>query len=345
MNIVKKRFLPVISTVLICGLLFPGISEAATHTVKSGDTLWGIANRYSTTVAKLQQLNNISGSLIYPGQALRVDGQVAQKPAPTTPKPAEPSKPSGTTYTVKSGDSLWAIANRHKTTVAKLQQLNNISGSLIYPGQKLRVDGQAAQTPAPTPAPAPSNPKPSEPSITTYTVKSGDSLWAIANRHNITVAKLRQLNNISGSLIYPGQKLKVSGQASGNPSRGSSSSIIQTAKRYLGVRYDWGGTSSSGFDCSGLVQVVYSANGIKLPRVADDQAKAGTKIWSMSQLQPGDLVCFSGSGNGYISHIGIYIGNNQIIHASSTSTVRKVVVDSLSGSWFKRTFAHGTRVL
>jgi peptidoglycan endopeptidase LytE len=336
-DFIRKRFLPVLSIALICGLLFPGISEAATYTVKSGDSLWAIANTYNTTVAKLQQLNNISGSLIYPGQALRLDGNAAQNPAPSDPKPSEPS---GTTYKVKSGDSLWAIANRFNTTVAKLQQLNNISGSLIHPGQVLHVSGKAAQNPAP------SDPKPSEPSKpsgTTYTVKSGDSLWAIANRFNTTVAKLQQLNNISGSLIYPGQKLKVSGQVSENPSRGSSSSIIQTAQRYLGVRYTWGGSTSSGFDCSGLVMRVYSENGITLPRVADAQAKAGTKIGSMSQLLPGDLVCFSESGNGYVSHVGIYIGNNQIIHASSSAG--KVVVDSLSGSWFQRTFIHGTRVL
>jgi hypothetical protein len=104
-----------------------------------------------------------------------------------------------------------------------------------------------------------------------------------------------------------------------------------------------GGISSSGFDCSGLVKHVYSIHGINLPRVACDQANAGTKIWSMSQLQVGDIVCFSGKRNGYVDHVGIYIGSNQIIHASSSAG--RVVVSSLSGNWYQQTFVHGVRVL
>jgi len=331
---IRTRFLPALSVVLVCGLLFPGISEAATYTVKSGDTLWAIANRYNTTVAKLQQLNNISGTLIYPGQVLKVSEDSAQNQKPTA---STPSNSSTTTYTVKSGDSLWAIANKFNMTVAQLQQLNNISGTLIYPGQVLKVKGETANNTNP-PATNPSNS-----GTTTYTVKSGDSLWAIANRYGMTVDQLMSLNNLKSTIIYPGQVLKVSGQASGsNPSR-SGSSIVQTASRYLGVRYVYGGTSPSGFDCSGLVQYVYAQHGIKLPRVASDQANAGTKISSMSQLLPGDLVCFSNNNNGYIDHIGIYIGNNQIIHASSSAG--KVVISSLSGSWYQTRFVRGVRVL
>jgi LysM repeat protein len=404
-HFIRKRFLPALSLVLICGLLFPGISEAATYTVKSGDSLWAIANRYNTTVAKLQQLNNISGTLIYPGQVLKVSEGSAENQKPPA---SNPSNPSTSTYTVKSGDSLWAIANKFNMTVAQLQQLNNISGTLIYPGQVLKVKGEPAKNPdPPAKKPDPPAPNPSKPGTTTYTVKSGDSLWAIANKFNMTVAQLQQLNNISGTLIYPGQVLKVkgepaknpdppatkpsnpststytvksgdslwaianrygmtvdqlmslnnlkstiiypgqvlkvSGQASGsNPSR-SGSSIVQTASRYLGVPYVYGGTSPSGFDCSGLVQYVYAQHGINLPRVASDQANAGTKISSMSQLLPGDLVCFSNNMNGYVDHIGIYIGNNQIIHASSSAG--KVVISSLSGSWYQTRFVRGVRVL
>jgi cell wall-associated NlpC family hydrolase len=242
---------------------------------------------------------------------------------------------------VKSGDSLWAIANRYNTTVAQLQRLNNITGSLIHPGQVVSVDGKTAQT---TPA---SNTSTS--SSATYTVKSGDSLWAIAVRYGSTVNKLMSLNNLKGTVIYPGQVLNINGgNTTGTSSRSGSSvtssqRIIQTAYRFLGVPYVWGGMSPSGFDCSGFVKYVFSLNGITLPRVAADQANAGTKIWGMSQLQPGDLVCFSGSRNGYVSHIGIYVGGNQIINASSS--YNRIAVESLSGSWYQQTFVCGVRVL
>lgn len=97
--------------------------------------------------------------------------------------------------------------------------------------------------------------------------------------------------------------------------------IVDTAMQYLGVPYVWGGTSPSGFDCSGLVQYVCRKNGISVSRVAADQRGDGTYV-SRDNLQPGDLVFFSNGS--YIHHVGIYVGNGNMIHAPQTGDVVKI---------------------
>ena len=107
------------------------------------------------------------------------------------------------------------------------------------------------------------------------------------------------------------------------------------AARYLGVPYRWGGASPSGFDCSGLVLYVYAQLGIALPHYTVAQYHRGVAV-SRSQLQPGDLVFFDG-----LSHVGIYIGNNQFIHAPHTGDVVKV--SSITG-WYAQTYVGARRL-
>ncbi|MFF2448497.1 NlpC/P60 family protein [Neobacillus sp. NPDC058068] len=109
------------------------------------------------------------------------------------------------------------------------------------------------------------------------------------------------------------------GVANSTTSNATASAVIAEAKKYLGVPYVWGGTTPSGFDCSGFTSYVYRSVGINLPRVSRDQQNVGTRI-SPSQVQPGDLV-FRGSP---AYHVGIYIGNGQYIHAPQTGDVVKI---------------------
>lgn len=110
--------------------------------------------------------------------------------------------------------------------------------------------------------------------------------------------------------------------------------IVEYALQYEGYPYVWGGTSPSGFDCSGFTTYVYGHFGITLNRVACDQARNGVAV-DTSALQPGDLLCFYSSAD-YIGHVGIYIGNNKFIHASTYTT--GVIISELSGYYNTRGF-------
>ena len=109
---------------------------------------------------------------------------------------------------------------------------------------------------------------------------------------------------------------------SGSTSSTSGAAIVTEASRFLGVPYVWGGSSPSGFDCSGLVQYVFGQLGVSLPRGSVDQSEVGTPVASLAQAQPGDLLFFEPGANGAPpgkpGHVGIYIGNDEMIDAPET---------------------------
>ena len=123
-------------------------------------------------------------------------------------------------------------------------------------------------------------------------------------------------------------------------SNSNTDKLLSFAAKYLGTPYVYGGSSPSGFDCSGFTSYVYrNALGISIPRTSREQSRTFTKISSISNLQPGDLVFF---GNGSVGHVGIYVGNGEFIHSPHTGSVVKY--DSLYGHYSNR-FMWGGRVL
>lgn len=130
-------------------------------------------------------------------------------------------------------------------------------------------------------------------------------------------------------------------------SNSSSSGIVDSAMQHLGTRYVYGGSSSSGFDCSGFTMYMYQQLGYSLPHTATGQWQSGigTKVYSIGELQPGDLVFFndpSRNAGKACSHAGIYIGNGQHIHASSSKS--GVVISDLTSGYYNKYFIGGIHV-
>lgn len=130
--------------------------------------------------------------------------------------------------------------------------------------------------------------------------------FAVADTYNIATASGSR-NNLSRGALHI--------------TSGSNSDVISYANNFVGTPYVWGGTSPSGFDCSGFTQYVYGHFGVGLGRTTYEQINDGTAV-SRSQLQPGDLVLFGSSSNPH--HVGIYVGDGMYIHAPQTGDVVKV---------------------
>ena len=149
-------------------------SKENVYIVKSGDSLYKIAQNYDTTVSEIMQLNNLTSTSLSIGQILQI-------PMTTI---------SSNMYVVKKGDSLYKIAQTYDTTVNELIDLNNLSSTLLSIGQVLKISDDSNAN-------------------NTYIVKKGDSLYKIAQTYNTTVNELIDLNNLSNTLLSIGQVLKL----------------------------------------------------------------------------------------------------------------------------------------
>ncbi len=175
------------------------------YVIQPGDTLSGIASRFRTQVGALQQTNNLTGSRIVAGDSLLIPrayraGEPLPSPSVVLAAANTLPVPAGQ-YTVRSGDSLWRIANRYRMTVDELAQWNNIDvNSVLRPGQQLRLEPDTIASIDVTEA--------TGPQALQYEVRPGDSLARIAREHGVSIEEITRWNRIGqSSLIHPGQEL------------------------------------------------------------------------------------------------------------------------------------------
>lgn len=261
-------------------------SVANYYTVQSGDTLSGIATQFNTSAETLAHLNSIANpNLIYVGQRLLVRQDSTSSTTTTTPsKPANTNQAisntgsSAVTYTVQAGDTLSAIADQYGTSYSALASLNNISDpNLIYVGQVLTIksgsstsantanNNQSSQTTT-SGTQSSSNTTQQNASIATYTVQSGDTLSAIAEKFGTSYSTLAALNNISNpNLIYVGQVLNLNSQASSTANTYAGASRTSTASE--GAYTVKSGDTLSGIGATYGInwQTIAAKNGISAP--------------------------------------------------------------------------------
>ncbi|KXZ20762.1 LysM peptidoglycan-binding domain-containing protein [Bacillus nakamurai] len=313
-------------------------SSSGTYKVKLGDSLWKIANSVNMTIAELKVLNNLKTDTIYVNQVLKTKGTASSGNKPSNNN-SNNNQTQTSTYTVKSGDSLWKIANAYNMTVQQIRTNNQLTSDVLQVGQVLKLTKTSSSGSSSTPSNSGNTGK-----TTTYTVKSGDSLWVIAQKFNVTAQQLREKNNLKTDVLQIGQKLTITGQStSSTPNNsgdtGSTSAKINTmisaAKAQLGVPYVWGGTTPRGFDCSGFIYYV-------LNKVTSVSRLSAAGYWntmsSVSQPAVGDFVFFSTYKAGP-SHVGIYLGNGQFINANDSG----VVISSMDNSYWKQRYLGAKR--
>lgn len=151
------------------------------YIAEKGDTLWSIAKKFNIGVTELKEINNLTTNLISIGDKLKIPGYIP--PSQTT-----------TNYVVKKGDTLWSIASANNVSVTDLMKYNNLTSSSLSLGQVLKI---------------PSSEVPITPTDNTYTVVSGDSLWSIAKKFNVSVTEIRNLNNLKSDLLSIGQVILI----------------------------------------------------------------------------------------------------------------------------------------
>lgn len=311
---------------------------ATTYKVVKGDTLIKIANKHNISLGELKAWNNLDSHIIYPGQILKVTGTSTSSNDETST--SSNTSNSTTEYTIKSGDTLSKIAKQFGITVQQIKTWNNLKSDLIFAGQKLKVAStSASNTNNETATETPSS---SNTSTTVYTIKSGDTLGKIAKQFGITIQQIKTWNNLNSDLIYVGQKLKVTASESQATSDNSSvedevpvnfaSALVAEAKKHIGTPYVFGGSSVGGFDCSGYIYYVFNKAGKAMGRHSAEGYF--NRSYYINTPQVGDLVFFENTYKKGISHMGIYIGNNEFIHADSSG----VRITNINNTYYKQHF-------
>ncbi len=307
-----KHLIRLIPASLMLLLTLPVSSFASkTHVVtRPTETLQSIARKYRISVNELKSVNNLSSSRLPKGTSIIIPTQSAQ---------AEKQVENCSNYKVVKGDTLPSIAKKTGVKMATLRKLNAIRGNKVKPGQLLAL------------------------TATTGVVCD------IATRRQSTSERLRlvnkdllneqEINEVMAELSDVDTDAPVD-LAKNLEDKRTYASLQKNAYSFLGAHYRFGGNSPYSLDCSSFTQQVFRKQDVKLPRTAREQFSVGMEV-PRGDLKRGDLVFFRTYAS-YASHVGIYLGNRKMIHASSRD--RKVVISSMDTPYYISRFLGARRI-
>ncbi|MHB8908248.1 MAG: C40 family peptidase [Syntrophales bacterium] len=296
------------------GLCGEGLTRE-TYQVRSGDTLFGISQKTGVTVDALKAANHLKGSRLKSHQILVVPASTRTS---TSATPAKPSAPRAEVYRVIKGDTLARIAKKTGVSVAELREFNRLQGSALKIGQKLALAKRQERDAAPGQMQQEKNQLIADP-------EEEEEDGGIAAEEALAEIERHKQENAAllGKWTNPDEpKL-----------------LVKVAMGFLGAPYRLGGSSVTGLDCSGFVKKIYHVFNIDLPRTASEQSRIGLRV-SRSELVEGDLLFFNTRRK--LGHVGIYIGNNEFVHASSRK--RGVRVDNLDMPYYNKRFVRAVRL-
>jgi cell wall-associated NlpC family hydrolase len=293
-------------------LAVPQLALASkTHVVRKSESLHSIARKYHVSVDELKSVNNLSGTHVEKGARVIIPSH----PEEQVRKQKIAEKPKS--YKVSKGDSLPKVAKKTGVKLADIKRYNGIKGNRIKPGQVLVLTDASVAEQSPKSA--------------------ATNRLQLVNRDLLNEQEfsdtLAELTDISSERPVDLAKSLEENSASVNK-------IKKSAYSFLGARYRFGGTSRNALDCSSFTQQVFREQKVTLPRTAREQFYVGNEVMR-GDLQKGDLVFFQTYAR-FPSHVGIYLGNRKMIHASSRD--RRVVISSMDTPYYTSRFLGARRV-
>lgn len=292
---------------------FNPVAYAGQYTVKKGDSLYSISKQLGISIDEIKNANHLGSDKLKPGQSLSVkEGALAPQTA-VKPKPQTAVKSrtqSASSYTVQKGDTLSTIAKKTGVPLKQIVALNHVQTRNLRIGRKLILT-------KPTPAAA----------------SAADEEEDLLDEEEEDAEPSDPSANILCEEKAHEELLGKWGSAE------ERKLFVKVTTGFLGAPYRLGGATVRGIDCSAFVRKMYEFFDITLPRTAREQSAVGVQV-SRDQLVEGDLVFFRTRKP--IGHVGIYIGNNEFVHASYKA--KAVRIDNLDQPYFQKRFQRAVRV-